>query len=150
MPIPSFLIGESLCGRSLYNLDMRANFSNFGKLYRYFCAWYECFISVDWVYKQLCIWGRNFYGHSSCCRPCRVPLSLHPTSDSLITPRQMKKLIVSIASKNKLSGIPDDTENVSSPLIFQIMTGIQMNHGSYSHGTVLVCPILSKIEPVLF
>ena len=97
--------------------DARAYFSNYGKCNDIFAPGLS--ILSTWIGSK---YATNTISGTSMASPhiaglLAYYLSLQPASDSAyavaeITPKQLKKSIISIATKGALSDVPSDTENV--------------------------------------
>lgn len=105
--------------------DERAYFSNYGKCNDIFAPGLN--IKSTWIGSDTAV---NTISGTSMASPhiaglLAYFLSLHPSSDSAyavadITPKQLKKDLISIATEGSLSDVPSDTKNVSllNPLPF--------------------------------
>ncbi|KAF8457490.1 peptidase S8/S53 domain-containing protein [Terfezia claveryi] len=125
--------------------DERAYFSNYGKCVDIFAPGLN--IQSTWIGSEYAV--KTISG-TSMASPhvaglLAYFLSLQPDSDSEyavepLTPKELKRNLIAIASPDKLSSIPEDTCNVSirnRPRLFQaVANSIQ----SFLHGTVVVLP----------
>ena len=101
--------------------DERAYFSNYGKCNDIFAPGLN--IQSTWIGSK---YATNTISGTSMASPhiaglLAYFLSMQPSSDSAyavaeITPKQLKKNLIAVASEGKLTGVPSDTINVSSTL----------------------------------